>query len=409
MSTQTHRVNLNLNEMLASAVAHSMVLFCSILLLSESAIAKAQETSQKQSPIVLRDLSLIRDAEVESFDSTGVTLSNKTRLGWDKILRATVASDRQSEFDRNIKLLGLPVFRLKTRIANSDWQGAAEIAAPIFENEDGWNSLSPDLLYLASLTMMKSQLQKGIRDQAIWSFVVAAEKQSEASEEALKLAGTNRLTQRECQLGVAKSILPVWFNPSINKKTVERLEAYLESKTDAGEKPSPGEIIYLSSMLIELESYDAAKRWLGELDGRMATGEKEIRAWQNVLRARIKLKNGELDAARISLEELVSNQISQNEIEIETPRMVALYYAGLTEMAGENVTDSQRAKATLTFLTIPAVYGDTHKSLSAAALFQSAEIAKLRGRDGDAQKLRTQLLRKYPRTYHGSLKMSGNN
>ena len=98
MSTQTHRVNLNLNEMLASAVAHSMVLFCSILLLSESAIAKAQETSQKQSPIVLRDLSLIRDAEVESFDSTGVTLSNKTRLGWDKILRATVASDRQSEF-----------------------------------------------------------------------------------------------------------------------------------------------------------------------------------------------------------------------------------------------------------------------------------------------------------------------
>ena len=181
------------------------------------------------------------------------------------------------------------------------------------------------------------------------------------------------------------------------------------SKTDAGEKPSPGEIIYLSSMLIELESYDAAKRWLGELDGRMATGEKEIRAWQNVLRARIKLKNGELDAARISLEELVSNHISQNEIEIETPRMVALYYAGLTEMAGENVTDSQRAKATLTFLTIPAVYGDTHKSLSAAALFQSAEIAKLRGRDGDAQKLRTQLLRKYPRTYHGSLKMSGNN
>ncbi len=408
MSSQTHRVNLNL-RILANAVAHSLVLFCSILLLSESTIAKAQEASQKQSPIVLRDLSLIRGAKVESFDSTGVTLSNKTRLGWDKILRATVAPDRQSEFDRNIKLLGLPVFRLKTRIANGDWQGAAEIAAPIFENEDGWNSLSPDLLYLASLTMMKSQLQKGIRDQAIWSFVVAAEKQSEASEEALKLTGTNRLTQRECQLGVANSILPVWFNPSINKKTVERLEAYLKSKSGAGQQPSPGEIIYLSSMLIELESYDAAKRWLGELDGRRATGEKEIRAWQNVLRARIKLKNGELAAARISLKELVSNQISQNEIEIEAPRMVALYYAGLTEMAGENVTDSERAKATLTFLTIPAVYGGTHKSLSAAALFQSAEIAKLRGRDDDAQKLRAQLLRKYPRTYHGSLKMSGNN
>jgi hypothetical protein len=55
-------------------------------------------------------------------------------------------------------------------------------------------------------------------------------------------------------------------------------------------------------------------------------------------------------------------------------------------------------------LRIPAIDGDNYRHLAAAALFQAAEIAKLRGLSDEEQKLREELRRRYPRTYHGAKK-----
>ena len=93
-----------------------------------------QDIAPQAEPIVLRDLSLIRGKTVSDFDDASITLSDGTRLTWDQILKARVPGNRQTEFDLKLQQLGLPLFRLKTRIGNGDWIGAAEISGAIYDS-----------------------------------------------------------------------------------------------------------------------------------------------------------------------------------------------------------------------------------------------------------------------------------
>ncbi|MFK7766121.1 MAG: tol-pal system YbgF family protein [Mariniblastus sp.] len=361
-------------------------------------VTDANARQQKLDRVILRDMTVITNVKVKSFDESQVLLSNGMSLGWDKVFQASVDGDQQNEFERRVNEIGLPIFRMKARLVNGDWHGAAEIANPIVENETRWNNLPPDVLYLAGLAMMNSHLKKGNRDQAVWAFLIASENQAAASEEALKIAGTNRLSERECRLKFSTKILPYWLDPNLDEGVAARLTANANSQL----KPALGVVLYLTSMNIELGKFDTAEEWLDDLDG---LGENEVQIWKNVLLARMKQAKGDFAEAKAILESVLSTLATQKLTGIEGPRCVALYYYGLTGLNPKGLSDSDRAKAMLSLLRIPAVYGDTNKSLAAAAVFQSAEIAKLRGRDEDAQKLRAQLLRRYPRTYHGTLKL----
>jgi hypothetical protein len=95
--------------------------------------------------------------------------------------------------------------------------------------------------------------------------------------------------------------------------------------------------------------------------------------------------------------EVNTNKITGN------ARPVSLYYRGINVVNQPDTSDLDRSKAILTLLRVPALYGNDYRDLSAAAIYQAAEIAKLRGRATDEQKLREELLRRYPRTYHGRM------
>ncbi len=124
--------------------------------------------------------------------------------------------------------------------------------------------------------------------------------------------------------------------------------------------------------------------------------QAQLNGWRTVLEARIQQKTRNGLNSRTILE--------SNSKNITGPaRAVALYYRGINVLHESDIGDLELSKAMLTLLRIPAVYGEMHRELSAAALFQSAEIAKHRGREGDSQKLKEELLRRYPRTYHGAL------
>jgi hypothetical protein len=94
----------------------------------------SQDIVTQPEPIVLRDLTLIRGKTVTDFDETSIILSDGTRLTWDRVLKAQVQESRQEAFDLKLKQLGLPLFRLKSRIGNGDWIGAGEIAGPIYDS-----------------------------------------------------------------------------------------------------------------------------------------------------------------------------------------------------------------------------------------------------------------------------------
>jgi hypothetical protein len=347
-----------------------------------------------QSPIVLRDLTLIRDHSVAEFDERSIMLSDGTRLGWDRVLKASVASDRQTEFDRNIEQLGLPLFRMKTRIGHGDWMGAGEIARPRYEMEldDLLASSDFDTAYLVCLTTMKCRLHDGDRSEAILPFLQAALLQSKVDTNTLKIVGSGRLPTRDLELGLSGQILPIWFDQSKLEQTVQSLTDWVKHNAKQIAS-SPGVGIYIASMKIELGKTDEAMQLLRSLD---STSNSALIGWRSVLEARIHQKTKNALNAKTMLE-------ANSKKIIGGARAVALYYRGINVLDESDIGDIDRSKAMLTLLRIPAVYGQAYRDLSAAALYQAAKIAELRGRANDAQKLKEELLRRYPGTYHGAL------
>jgi len=107
-----------------------------------------------QPPIVLRDLSLIRDKAISDFDRNAIALFDAG---------SKTAPSRQTEFNDYLKQMELPLFRLKTRIKQGDWAGAGKIGAPMFDSVIAGKSdfPNPDVEYLVCQATMKSRIGRG--------------------------------------------------------------------------------------------------------------------------------------------------------------------------------------------------------------------------------------------------------
>ena len=350
-----------------------------------------------QPPIVLRDLTLLRNASVIDFDDAGIVLSDGNKLGWDIVLKAQTTPDRQADFDRRIVETGLPLFRLKNRIKNSDWAAAGEIAEPLLTglSSAAAGRLDPDTIYLLHLASMNSRLQRGARADAVWNFIQAASIQETVSPQALRLVGTGRLPDRDTKFQLSQEILPIWFEPKNLEATVAKLMTLIKD----GNKPAPGLVIYLASMKMELGQLQSASELTKTLD----SVDEEMASWKVVLESRIATTSGDRVKGLAMLER-------NNHKFAGGAKPVAYYYRGIAALdfrepkGFEDPVDIDRSKAILILLRIPALYGDMYRHLSAAAIFQSAEITKLRGLRDEEQKLKDELLQRYPRTFHGSQK-----
>src|SRR5262245_30496673 len=67
--------------------------------------------------IVLRNLKIVTDRTVASFDVDGVKLDDGSVLGWDEIERATIDGDKQDAFDKQLLELGGPLYRIRQRLS----------------------------------------------------------------------------------------------------------------------------------------------------------------------------------------------------------------------------------------------------------------------------------------------------
>ncbi len=371
-----------------------------------------------QSPIVLRDLTLIRDKTISNFDRSAITLSDGSTLQWDEVLQAQLAdgdqgtelSQRQSEFDDFIKQIGLPLFRVKTRIQQGDWAGAGKIAGPVFDSVASGSSTfaNPNVEYLICLATMKSRIGQGSstrnRAGAVIPFLRALSVQPNVDQATLALVGTQRMAdEREDVL--SPDLLPVWFDIGQTRFAAAKIKQLADSKENRdAEKPADVAMaIYLASMQIELGQNDAANANLNRLKGRKS---KPIESWLTVLNARMLLKAGEHVKAQAMLDRNSENIVGD-------ARPVAIYYRGLSEFELHNtkpdrplnsVVDIELSKSSLMLMRLPAFYGESHPDLAASGLYQVAKIAKLRGQADQSKKLSRELLQRYPRTYHGNLK-----
>ncbi|MFT5303090.1 MAG: hypothetical protein ACI814_003908 [Mariniblastus sp.] len=381
------------------------------LSISLGAMAHAQAPRDEATPIVLRDLSLIRGKTISQFDDNAIQLSDGTQLAWDQVLKASVDQERQTEFDRRVLEIGLPVFRLKSRIALGDWSGAGEIAQPIYNQHilssqtqtqrqiQPARSFDTDTKYLICLAAMHSSLDKHHHGQAMMPFFEAARTQPSVRREILDAVGIRTISKRELSTFFSDSIPPIWFDQTPNAEAEKWLLQQIQSidrqreERDSDFRLPPGFSLYLASIQIESGQTATAIQSLQRID---VKGDANLNDWHNVLLARAKQVDNDPIAAQTLL-----TPIAQR---LQSPaRPLALFYLGTSMASMPGVSDSEFSRAMLMLLKLPALYGANSPELAAAALFQAAEIAKLRGMNSVAQKLREELLKRYPHTYHGEL------
>src|SRR5262245_20671784 len=81
--------------------------------------------------IILRNLDIISDRTIKSFDVDGVVLDNETTLGWDEIEKATLG-EKQAEFDALLSDVGGDLYRLRQRLNVGDYAGLATHAEALW-------------------------------------------------------------------------------------------------------------------------------------------------------------------------------------------------------------------------------------------------------------------------------------
>ncbi len=333
-----------------------------------------------------------------------VRLSDGRELDWDQILTATVASERQAEFDRNIVEIGLPLYRIRRRLSVQDWAGLTDLAERQYERLafDGLQAKqNPRSTYLICVATMKSRLYRGNRASAVLPFLQAALiQQAWQTNEEDHLTFLPPADVRSLQ---SSEILPIWFE---HQQVELAFPRFASSFVPTSETQVAGPIIYMASMAIEMKRLELARQLLPLL----SDSTDQVKAWRLILLAQIQIAQGDSAAA--------SKLLESNQANLVGGSVAVAHYLSAAEFferqhqpdnASDQLTKArqtaidQRADAMLRLLRIPALFGERYPALSAAALYQSSQIAKSMAWDAESQTLEQELSIRYPRSFHAQL------
>jgi hypothetical protein len=338
-------------------------------------------TASAQS-IVLRDLTLVENARIESLTIDGIVLAGGLRYSWSDILQGEVG-DRQVEFDSALRNLGLPLFRVRTRMANGNFGDLQPMADHLLAQagESGGRTA-----YIALAACFHDQLARGNREAAAVPLIrllhirqSAGDLSALDADLGLQFAGD----------GTCLNLLPVWFDGAAAAAALQVLKN--QKNTSSGNRSqdsadaaelSLAARVYWQSLAVAGSAEDATPGEAGLTD-----------SWRALLAAQSALFNGKP-------QQLLQTLGNPGRFTTAPQRAIALYYRGLAlrdlPVEGSEIsTDDWK----LTLLQIPAEFEDQFPELAAAAIWQVLDGSDPQLAELDS--LRNELAGRFSNTWHG--------
>ncbi len=327
--------------------------------------------SLKAQHIVLRDLTFIEPVKIETMDVNGLVLDGGLQFLWSDILQGKI-DNQQKTFDRLVKEIGLPLFRIQSRMARGSFEDLQPMANQLLRLSKG---ISGPTAYIANAASFHDFLAQGNREAAAVPLVkLLAMRMEQPNLERL-----DREIGLRFEGNICLDLLPIWFDETAAKKAWNNLELATELKPNDTQQASP----YLLSLQL-----------LGDHPANGLEGEAEkVTDWKPILVAQSALLNSNPRSALDSLENSSLNLDA-------TQRAMALYYRGLA-MRDLQMNSPSNATASwkLTLLQIPAQYQNQFPELSAAAIYQV--LAGSREIPQEFESLQQELTGRYQKTWHG--------
>lgn len=332
--------------------------------------------------IILRNLKVLTDKTVASFDEDGVRLNDATVLSWAEIESAKITADQQAAFDKLLAELGNDLYRIQQRLAVGDYPGALPHAEALLDRYAGRSS---DVAYMVMQATMWGRLAVGRREEALWPYLRCYEVLRARRTTRIPIPGERRL-DFDPQTALTAELAPIWFHAEAAKSELPRV---LEVIRTMPERPD-GLYIYFATLAIAAGDDATAQRALTGVrstDGSVAELREIVAAQREIL--------SQQPAAGIAkLQVLLASISSAN-------KPLAWYWLGRAELMSADMATRQHG--VLDLLRIAALAGGTQPELSGAALFEViqafAEMQDVRG----SAAVRAELLSKYGNTYHAKL------
>lgn len=360
-----------------------------------TAVSSDTPTTRNQNDgtrLILRDLTII-ETDALQFDADEVVDGDGNSYDWDQIHSAVLNDGRQQEFDRLLRDFGVPLFRVRHRLANQDLSSLSEVVEPLYRTQRGNEVTAANRRnrYLLSLAAFRSRLADGNPANALIPFIEACEIRS--SQLANELNGIPEIQDVDLSADEVRNqftplLPPIWFDVEAARRSGQELNALVAKDLT---QSTDGTLIYLASLSLAAGDTESAVEALDELS--LRSGHL-VETWLPILRVEMEIgkivKGPATDALRKSHRRLQGPE-----------RAVANYLLAL--QIGDNPDDFD--SAILDLLYIPANHGSSLKSLSAAALHQAALISTRGKKIKEADLIKSELLKNYQNTYHGRLQI----
>lgn len=341
-------------------------------------LAFPQAACHAADDILLRDLTAISNRTVESFDPDGVKLDDGKVLGWDAIENATVANDQEG-FDKLLKQLSEPLYRIRQRLKIGDYASLEETADALYPL---YKTRKSATAYMVVQAVMWSRLAVGKRESAVEPFLRAFDL---LEGEKLKpdLPGPRRL-QYEAATGLCSELLPIWFDQDAAAKAFAEVSAAAPTL----QVKRHGLYAYAASLAIAGNELNRVAPFLATLKN----GNNEIKQLQACFELQYAISSdGEWQAALSNLASLESQLTG-------VAKPTAWYHLGVAQLKSQD--REQQQQGVLNLLRLPAVYHQTNPEVAAAGVYHAMKAMQQQDRLTDSIALRKELLSRFGSTAH---------
>ena len=330
--------------------------------------------------IVLRNLEILRDQAVASFDGDGVRLEGGRTLRWDEIESGRVAEARQDEFDRMLGDLGEPLYRIRQRLKVGDFEALSVPAEAVYPRYVGRRGPSAYMVFQAT---MWSRLASGRREAALEPYLRCLEYLRDVAQPDVGLPGERRLSF-DPKTGMTPELLPVWFDQAAAKAA---MPGVLEAVKEMTPPLPPAAHVYYGTLALAAGEESRAMQVLAgiEAEGGAVAELREIAMVQR------EVASGRPGEAVDKLRGRVDDLSPAN-------KPLGLYWLGTALIQSDD--DRAKKEGVLYLLHLPALYGTKHRDLAAAGLYGAREtLLRMNDKPG-GEAIRRELQVNYGRTFH---------
>lgn len=329
--------------------------------------------------IILRNLKIINDRTVSSFDEDGIRLSDGRMLGWHDIERAKVAEDKQVAFDKMLGELGNHLYRIRQRLVVGDYEGLVPHAEALQHHYAGRTS---DTAYTVMQALMWGKLAVGQREAALAPYLRCYDILRQRGKLQLPIPGERRLVF-DARTAITRDIAPVWFEESAAKAELSNVYEVIRAMSA---RPD-GVYIYYASLASSAGDDETAAKVLRAV----RADSDSIAELRDVVAAQREIVTGDVSKIAVkSLQNKLADFSSDN-----VP--LALYWLGRDKLGADDASVQQQGM--LDLLRIVAVYGDRRPEVSGAALVHAMDQLSARKDVRGSVALRGELLSKFGGTF----------